>query len=273
MEVSSNLPGPMPPEWQCLSPGAGLEAPAPMAGQRITYVVPVVDFDTPNQNAPLAVPNVQLQVCTTAACDPPAGPEVVIQQPDPMRPFLWAINVSAGTEIVSLRATAPGYVPSDYYVGGPMVGPPEGGNQVIGQAFFLLSLAARAGLLSQIGVPLDNTKGILAVRTLNCVRDEIGRSTRAAGVTVDMLPDGPPDPAVAWALSFARQANRDLLVTDDRGAAGFANLEPRSYSVRGRAPAPTGSPRGTEYGRTTATVRADTITIVEVRDGQGLWGQ
>jgi hypothetical protein len=155
-----------------------------------------------------------------------------------------------------------------------MVGPPEGGAQVVGLPFFLLTEVARDQLYRQIGVPTpaDPSRGILAVRTLNCDR-QMGQSTRAEKVRVEMLPSQPPAPAVPWVLSFGNQATKDLFETDDRGAAGFANLSPQSYTVRGIAPAPINSEEGTPYGTTLATVRPDTITIVEVREGQDLWGQ
>lgn len=183
-----------------------------------------------------------------------------------------------GTESVVLRASAEGYVDSEYYVGGAMVGPPEGGDTVLGLPFFLLTDAARAALYSQLGLgEVDATKGILAARTLNCDREQsplgVFQGVRADNVSVELVPNEVPSEAIPWVLSFGRVASRDIFVTDDRGAAGFANIEPRAYQVLGRAPAPVGSESGTTYGRTLATVRANTITIVEVRDGQDVWGQ
>lgn len=284
----------MPPAWQCLAtPREPPPSPENAATARVTYVVPVVDFDS-STVMPLAVPNVRLTVCTNAACDPPAAcfPEgsctpapapnptgVAIVQPRPTeQPFLYAINMRWGTESVVLRASAEGYVDSEYYVGGAMVGPPEGGDTVLGLPFFLLTDAARAALYSQLGLgEVDATKGILAARTLNCNREQsplgVFQGVRADNVSVELVPNEVPSEAIPWVLSFGRVASRDIFVTDDRGAAGFANIEPRAYQVQGRAPAPVGSESGTTYGRTLATVRANTITIVEVRDGQDVWGQ
>ena len=68
-----------------------------------------------------------------------------------------------------------------------------------------------------------------------------------------------------------KQSEGDVLLTDNRGTAGFASLDPKFYRVRGFAPAPVGSEM--EYGDTGAEVRPGVISIVEVRDGVGVWGQ
>jgi hypothetical protein len=287
-------PEDMQPEWRCLvAPRDPPPRPENPTTARVTYLVPVVDFDSPSPNQPVAVPNVQLTVCTSDSCNPPAAcfpscaippapsSTVVIQQASPMQPFLYAINVPWGTEAVTLRASAPGYVASEYYVGGPMLGPPEGGNTVFGLPFFLLTEAARAALHTQVGLgEVNEANGILAARTLNCDRAMSPtpnglplQGVRAAGVRIEMVNLEPPESAVPWVLSFGRRASKDLFVTDDRGAAGFANLPPTGYLVEGIAPAPEGSAAGFKYGRTLATVRANTITIVEVREGQEAWGQ
>jgi hypothetical protein len=264
----------MPAEWQCLVTEDAPVMPA-MPG-RVTYIAPVVDFDTSPLQGALAVPGVQLTVCTTASCATPAGPpEVIIQQADPAnRPFLWAINMPYGLGAVSIRATAPGFVGTDYYLGGPMVGTPEGSSMIVGLPLPLTSVAARDALLAQLDLPTpaDPDRGILALRTLNCNRP-MGQGERAERVRVELVSNDPPEDAVPWVLSFGNQASRDIVETDDRGVAGFANLPPRAYSVRGIAPAPRNSETGTPYGLTLATVRPNTTTLVEIREGLDIWGQ
>lgn len=314
--MSSNPITPvMPVEWECITE-ADTPIPNPTSNPpRITYLTPVVDFDSPSPNSPISVPGLQLTVCTSPSCNPPAAcfpdssacdPDialervtppanstVVVQQASPtMAPFLYAINLPWGFDAVSIRARAPGYVPSEYFLGGPMKGSPEGGTTVVGLPYFLLTTAALDTLYSQVGletpaVPANPTRGILAVRTINCLRSQTPfvpmdpnarQPARGQGVRLEMVGGDPEFPAAPWVLTFGKQArgkqsDEDLLFTDDRGTAGFANLEPRTYTVRGVAPAPVDSETGTAFGETPATVRPGVISIIEVRDGLNVWGQ
>ena len=263
---------PLPEDWQCLA-----EPPPEMPAQsapRVTYVVAIVDFDTqPPPNQPTAVPNLRIDVCSDPTCDPPAGPEVVtVGNPPNQPPYVYAISMPYNFSNASLRLSADGYVPIDYIFGGPIVGPPEGGAIIPGQTITVLRTSARDTLYRGIGLPTpaSATTGDLAVRALNCVRDASGRTTRAEGVTVEAVPDDPPEPAVAYALSYGNLATKDSLVTDPRGVAGFANLRPQNYRVRGLAPV---GEEGLAYGETIAPIRPGVITIVELREGQDVWGQ
>jgi hypothetical protein len=273
----------MPEEWQCL---VTEDVVTPAMPGRVTYIFPVVDFDTDPRQAPLPVPGVQLTVCTNAACTPPAGPpEVIIGQPDPMRPYIWAIEIPYGIGAFSIRAEATGYVDTDYYVGGPMVGTLEGSNRVVALALPMPKIATLDNLLSNnLALPTlaaNPSVGILAVRTLNCNRPAaqgfqgVNQGSRGAGVRVELVSSDPVEGAVPWVLSVGNQATRDIAETDGRGVAGFANLTPRTYTVRGIAPAPRGSETGTPIGAkpAVATVRASAVTLVEVREGIDVWGQ
>jgi hypothetical protein len=273
----------MPAEWQCLV-AEDVVPPRPATPGRVTYIFPVVDFDSdPLQPVPLLVPGVELTVCTNAACTVPAGPPDVIIQQDQMRPFVWAINMPYGLGAFSIRAQADGYVNTDYYVGGPMVGTPEGTTTVVALPLPMPKVSSVDNLLSNIGLPpLGPTSavGILALRTLNCNRPQslvpgTNQGARAEGVRVELVTNDPNLEPVPWVLTTGNQASRDLDATDGRGVAGFANLSPRNYTVRGIAPAPVDSEMGTEIGAkpASATVRANTITLVEVREGIDVWGQ
>jgi hypothetical protein len=93
-----------------------------------------------------------------------------------------------------------------------------------------------------------------------------------------MIGGDPAPPATPWVLSFnkaarGKQSPDDVLLTDDRGTAGFASLEPKNYTVQGLAPVPEDADVDAHFGLTGAPVRAGVITIVEVRDGVGIWGQ
>lgn len=311
--TEGNEPPPdMPEEWQCLTEDDVAPPPPTMPGTRVTYLAPVVDFDSPSPNVPLPVPGLQLTVCISTTCNPPAAcfptsadcdPDiappaavvppmtstVVIQQPNPTQaPFLYAVNLPYGFDTVSIRARAPGYVPSEYFLGGPMTGTPEGGTTVIGLPFFLLTDGALNALYSQVGLdtPWDTSQGILAVRTIDCRRDmtvfspdpNARQAARGIGVGIEIVGGTPAPPAEEWVLSFnkaakGKQSDEEVLLTDNRGTAGFASLEPKNYTVRGIAPAPTGAEVGMRYGTTGAPIRRGVITIVEVREGVGLWGQ
>jgi hypothetical protein len=272
----------MPVEWQCLV-AADVPLPRPAMPGRVTYVFPVVDFDSdPLQPVPLLVPGVELTVCTNAACTTPAGPDVMINQ-DQARPFIWTISMPYGLGAFSIRARATDYVDTDYYVGGPMVGTPEGTTTVVALPLPMPKVSSLDNLLSNIGLPPlgpTSTVGILALRTLNCNRPQslipgTNQGARAAGVKVELVTNDPNVDPVPWVLTTGNQASRDLDATDGRGVAGFANLSPRNYTVRGIAPAPMDSESGTEIGAkpATATVRANAITLVEVREGIDQWGQ
>jgi hypothetical protein len=299
----------MPREWQCMTePDMPLENPGP--GSRVTYLTPIVDFDSPSPTSPLPVPNVEITACITPACDPPAAcwpnvdacdPDigaaamppsnspVRIVQPNPTAaPFLFAVDLPWGYDSVSIRVRAVGYVPSEYFLGGPMTGAPEGGLTVVGLPYFLLKDTSLNTLYGQVGLdtPWDKARGILAVRTINCDRaptpfnpdPDARQATRGQRVQVELDGGDPEPPAAPWVLSFGKQARgkrlaSDVLLTDDRGTAGFASLDPGFYGVRGIAPAPVGAAEGMRYGETGATVRAGVISIVEVRDGIGIWGQ
>jgi hypothetical protein len=302
----------MPAEWQCITQ-PDTPIPNPDTPTRVTYLTPVVDFQSPSPTSPVAVPGLQLTVCTDPSCTPPAAcfpdntacdPDipgmptapmnspVLVQQPNAAAaPFLYAINLPFGYDAVSIRARAPGYVPAEYFVGGPMKGTPEGGTTVVGLPYFLLTTAALDTLYSSIGLDTpaltaNPGRGILAVRTINCLRDRTQllpdpnarQAARGVGVRLEMVGGDPEEPAKPWVLSFGKQvrgkqSEDDLLFTDDRGTAGFANLLPLTYNVHAFAPAPTSSETGTAYGETPARVRPGVISIIEVRDGLNVWGQ
>jgi hypothetical protein len=283
MDPDTGVGSLMPPEWQCLTtPDVRPMQPAATGGMppRVSYVVPIVDFYTQPGTTPLEVPGVRVTACENPACSVPTTPQVFVQRV-PDSPILWGISVPWGFEI-SLRVEAEGYVPSDYYPGGGIVGvPPDGGMQMVAQPITMLRTEALATLYTQIGLPsVDPAKGILAVRTLNCDRDMRGTSLRAEGVRIELVSGSPPQPApppedaVPWVLTTGSAATNDSDVgTDLRGAAGFANLLPQTYRVRGIAPAPVGSDEGTPYAVASGAVRPGVITVVEARDGWGVWGQ
>jgi hypothetical protein len=254
------------PEWACL-----IEPQKPIVqdAKRVTYVVAVVDFDS-QPYSPTAVTGLKIEVCGSPSCDPPASePDVVIHNPvQGQPPFVYAIEFPFRFSNGSLRLTAAGYAPMDYIFNGPMIGAPEGGYVVQGLTIPLLKATTRDTIYHDLGIAgdVDKTRGVLALRTLNCLRDPKA-NPRAAGVKLVSIPSAPKAPSVAWTLSTSNRATPNRLETDGRGVAGFVNVPPLVYDLEGL------SPVGMGYGRTSIAVRPEVITLAEIRDGIGLWGQ
>jgi hypothetical protein len=159
-----------------------------------------------------------------------------------------------------------------YVFGGPMKGPPEGGYVVRGLTIPLLKSSTRDTIYNDLGLPgsADPTRGVLAVRTLDCTRNATGpQGQRAPGVSLRAKPKQ-PEGSVAWTLSFSNRATPNKLETDARGVAGFVNVLPGTIDVEGVSPV---GAHGTSYGATSLPVRAGVITLAEVRVGLDLWGQ
>jgi hypothetical protein len=212
----------------------------------------------------------KIEVCGSPSCDPPASePDVVIRNPvEGQPPFVYAIELPFRFSNGSLRLTAPAYAPMDYIFNGPMIGPPEGGYVVQGLTIPLLKATTRDTIYHDLGIAgdVDKTRGVLALRTLNCLRDPKA-NPRAPGVKLVSIPNAPKEPAVAWTLSTSNRATANRLETDARGVAGYVNALPLVYDLEGL------SPVGPPYGRTSIAVRPGGITLAEIRDGIGLWGQ
>lgn len=262
---------PADPAWACLGhPSLRVGQPE----QPVTYVLPVIDFDAQPTN-PQPVPGLNIFLCATTPCPgpSPSPPGVTIVNPDSNAPYLYAIVVPYGFANARLRLRAPGYVPVEYDLGGPLVGPPEGGYMVKGLPISMIRLETMSALFQDIGLEESPSpdKGILAVRTLNCLRTDTSPPTgvRAAGVRLQML-DALSPSALPWTLFINNIATRTT-TTDARGVMGLANVEPAAYTLQGIAPF--GGPDGTPYGTTAVRIEPGTITVVEIRDGIGKWGQ
>ncbi len=254
------------PEWACL---AAPQKPVVQDPKRVTYVVAIVDFDS-QPYSPTPVSGLKIEVCGSPSCDPPASePDVVIHNPvQGQPPFVYAIEFPFRFSNGSLRLTAPGYAPMDYIFNGPIIGPPEGGYVVQGLTIPLLKATTRDTIYHDLGIAgdVDKARGVLALRTLNCLRDPKANA-RAPGVKLVSVPNAPKAPSVAWTLSTSNRATPNRLETDSRGVAGFVNVLPLVYDLEGL------SPVGLSYGRTSIAVRPEVITLAEIRDGIGLWGQ
>lgn len=180
-------------EWACLDHPTVLVDRAP---QPVQYRVAVVDADT---NA--TVDGLSAAACDTMACGPNAA--VVTAQAG----GLYAVSFPFGFSSAYLKLLAPGYVPLDYFLGGPMIGTPGGSYVVQG-----LPIAMhKSGLL-------DAQKAGLLVRALDCE----GAPTLAATV---LLGDDKLSPQQLVAVDAG---NYQLTATAPDGRA-YARLNARLF--------------------------------------------
>jgi hypothetical protein len=249
---------------------------------RVLYRVAIVDFD-----ALTPIPDLGVEACFTSDCvaiprctsETPAPTERCAIVTPPAMGALYTINLPYNFEGGLKLTKEPDYAEMDYFFGGPLVGSPDitvadGGNAVFGLPIPVLLKTSRQRAYDEVGAgQVDNTRGTLAVRTLSCDRAmtalaPLTQGTRAAGVALEALGNDPTeDGAFAWTLSSLNQFTGNRLVTDARGVAGFLNARPVSMEVRAVLP------DETTFGGATLRVRADVITLAELRPGLGLWGQ
>jgi hypothetical protein len=237
-----------------------------MTPERVTYVVPIVDFDS-QRAVPDGVPGLQITVCDSAQCDPPVpacsgvlAPDCVDVQPAPADPpFLYTLSFPYGLDAAVLRLRAPGYAELDYVLGGPMVGGP-GGVPFVNGLVIAMPLRATAEKISlEMGASPSPDQHTLMLRALDC------DGQRAAGVSV-RTPGS--EQGIAFILSDDALTRRDTFVTDARGVAGLTGVLSPTIDVMGV------SPSGIELGDpTTIELRAGVITLAELRQGLGVWGQ
>lgn len=230
-------------DWWCLeSPQEVIQVSQP----RIQYITPVVDFDSQLTN-PTVVPGATLTICTSAACDVPFTDWQRLEGP---AEYVWVLSLPYGLSNATLRFEAPGYVPMDYPLGGPMI------RDAKGVGVPLLKEVAYASLQAQVGIAApDPTRGTFAARVLDC------NNLRSSGVS---LTGGA---GVPFSLSNGNLASAGSQ-TDQRGVAGWFAVAPGTLDVQ--AFTGTGAAVDAPY---TALVRAGAITLGELRPGLDQWGQ
>lgn len=229
---------------------------------RVQYTVPVVDFDT-QLTAPIPVPQAKLAVCTNSTCEPqlPLCDSAELGQcyrefPGP-NPAVRVLDFPFGLGNVTLRWSAPGYVPTDYPMGGPLIGTPDGSLAVRGIGIVLVKETTYAALHAQLGVAPDPSRGTLAVRVLDC---SLGRTAGATMEPYNAVLVG----STGFSLSTNNLASGADLTTDQRGVVGFFNLPPQTLDV---------SIPAWELQPTTFNVRPGTLTLGELRWGLEEFGQ
>lgn len=108
-----------------------------------------------------------------------------------------------------------------------------------------------AGALAQnAGVVLDETKGILLLRTADCT----GNATAGASVSIF-----PTDKETRF-YTIQNAVTADAVKTDTAGNAGFVNVTPGTVTATG-----TIGPGGQQYGSVQTLVRAGTVTAQILR--------
>ena len=253
------------PAWRCL--GAPPQLPPPViTPERITYVVPIVDFDS-QRGVSAPVPGLGITVCDSAQCDPPVPacsgvltPDCVDVQEMAADPsLLYALSFPYGFDDAVLRLQAPGYADIDYVLGGPMVGSPEGAPVVNGLVIAMPLWTTAQSISLELGSSPSPDQHTLLLRALDC------DGQRASGVTVQSLKTGQGIPFI---LSEDARPRRDTLVTSARGVAGLIAVPSPKVDVIGM------SPSGIEFGGpTTIELRPSVVTVAELRHGLGVWGQ
>jgi hypothetical protein len=243
--------GPAPnPAWDCLGTSPEPLEPLSPQPQVVTYAVPIVDFANP----PTPPAGLVIQVCQSndTNCASPV-PHMEVQV-DPMRPFIIGITIPYQLDGY-LTLEAPGYVPTEYYFGGPMIGSLDRRPVVVGEAIPMLRQATMDTLFDDVRETRAPGTGVLAIRTIDC------RGIRAAGVQLEPI----DEVGFQWTLLSNIPRNGDE-PTDGRGVGGFGNVVPGVIAVQGKV--------GEDaFGRTALRVKPDQFTVGEIRWDADLYGR
>jgi hypothetical protein len=246
---------PLDEDWSCL--GQDERAPVSTPGvDRVTYVASVLDFGNPA----LSPPGIDLGICQLADvyCAAPLPVSMTVLASMSMsaffpRPSAWAIELPLLFEGY-INLTAPGYVPAQYFFGGPMVAGAGGEQAVTGEPITMFTENGVPSLFDAVGVVRDPAFGLLLLRTVDC------RGQRAPGVQLRLRGAGVP-----WVLVNGLPILSDPpLATDASGTAGFLNVPPGNLLIEGYVPAGDAT-----YGRTAVRVRPGQITMAEIRPDYG----
>lgn len=261
--IDSGVSTPASAKWACLDHPAVPVARDPLP---VTYVVSIVDFDS-SPTAPTAVPGLVVTVCDTAECARQIE-GVTVGHGAAGPAYEYTVTFPFTFANAYLRLSAPGYVQLNYFLGGPMIGTADGATRVTGLQLSLLRTDTfeRLARSLQLPVPIDATRGTLAVRVLDCL------GHRAAGISLNVESTALDPGRVAWSLSLGNYATPGASVTTERGVAGIANAAPDVVIVHGSRVTDDGTERSI-FGPIRVPIWPAAISLVELRDGLGAWGQ
>ncbi len=135
----------------------------------------------------------------------------------------------------------------DYY---PLIAFLDHDVQAENPVVFVIPSGVAAALADNAGVTIDDTKGILLLRTADCT----GSATAGASVSIF-----PSDKETRF-YTIQNSVTPDATKTDSAGNAGFVNVTPGTVTAHG-----TIGPGGQEYGAVQTLIRAGTVTAQILR--------
>lgn len=249
--------------WDCL----GSTRPRMPPIQRppgVAFVVPIVDFANP----PTPPRDLRILVCQDNDFDCTQPLPIPDMQPEGAPAYVHQLNLPFGFEGY-LRLTATGYIQSEYYFLGPVIGGPNGEQVIYGDGIGLPRNDTIDNFFDQFGqgAARQAGTGLVGLRVYDCRNESaeaqqartVNQLRRATGVRLELV----NSEARAWTLVGGRPAapapGNPSLSTDDRGVAGFFNIQPMALIVQAIAP------NGERYGQTNVTVRPDQLTQANIR--------
>lgn len=265
--------------WGCLANPQPF-VPAGSAPARIEYRIRIMDFVQQIQ-----VPNLHIAVCSLLDVDCETPIPATVKHPDDQDPRLVSldlpfgftgylritsppINADAGNDLEG-SVPSPGYIPIEYYFGGPIVGSPENPNLVFGEPILSPSLPELTDFFHLLGASFLPSSEVVAVRTLDC------NNQRAPGVRLELAPNSStPDSGFSFTFIAGIPKRTDPPApTDVQGVTGFAfvatdDSTPSTVALRGIAPTGIPYPRDYEVAR----LRANRVTLFELRPDSS-WGK
>jgi hypothetical protein len=259
------------PKWACLDSAPEALTLLDPVPKNIAFALPISDYRI---LPPVPVPNLTVQACQIQdfGCTKSVG-LVLSAMNSPVMLYGTTYQVPVYPIVMPyaidsfIRITAPDYLQTEYYLGGPLLG---GRTDLIMQGTHVVValpvtpiLATDADNLAQaVHIVREPGDGIVAMRTLDCMDQP------AAGVTLTLSVDGTPFTFLTGQPSFA--AN---LPTDATGLAGFANIAvPPGKDAFTNVIVEGTAPNGKSYGKVNITVRADQLTQGNIRPDIGLFG-
>jgi hypothetical protein len=246
----------LPPSlWDCLGEPPAVP-PANAMRPPITYVVPIVDFANP----PTRPEGLTITSCQGGDFDCEA-PVPHMESPVPNQPpAVVAITLPYNFDGY-LRLSATNYVTTEYYFGGPLLGALDGGTTIQASAAIpMLRDTTMNGLFGLLRRMRDTNSGVLAVRSIGCD----GRPSKDVNVVMDQ-----PTRGFGYTLiNNAPVAADPPPSTDQRGVSGYANVSPGGAAVQGYV-----GDTETAIGRGAFPVRANVVTVGEIRVDGGLYGR
>jgi len=259
---------PADPHWACLTKTPEpfpLVAPVP---KNVTFALPISDYRI---LPPVPVPNLIVKACQIQDYDCNQAVGLVLSPMNspvqlygttyqvPVYPIVMPYAVDS-----FIRITAPNYLQTEYYLGGPLLGARD--NTMMNGLPLVVALPVTPilavdadNLAKAVQITRNPNAAIIAMRTLDCLDQP------AAGVTLSLSVKGVPFTFLTGQPTFSSEP------TNGTGLAGFANIEVSNDSfinvtVEGTAP------NGVTYGKVNVTIRGGQLTQGNIRPDIGLFG-